>query len=113
MLTIYPYHDGHDWVFDDASVGLIREPFVFGMPEMIDRFVKNIPDAHSGFKLYFSPEPFPGYSAKLVLIRREYGGNWYGWPETRMQGWLCPAMFKYFEKTPVEIYCKAEAKPKP
>jgi hypothetical protein len=79
------------------------------MPEMLDRFVQHSPNARSGFKLYFSAEPFPGYSAKLVLIRREYGGNWYGWPETRMQGWLCPAMFKYFEKTPLEIYCKAEA----
>jgi len=26
-----------------------------------------------------------------------------------MEGWLCPALFKYFEKAPKEIYVKAEA----
>jgi hypothetical protein len=25
-----------------------------------------------------------------------------------MEGWLCPALFKYFEKAPKEIYIKAE-----
>jgi hypothetical protein len=39
MMTIFPYRDRGDWVFDDASVGLTREPFVFGMPEIIDLFV--------------------------------------------------------------------------
>jgi hypothetical protein len=27
-----------------------------------------------------------------------------------MEGWLCPALFKYFEVAPKEIYAKAEAK---
>jgi hypothetical protein len=36
------------WVFDDPAVGLVREPFVAGMPEIIDYLVRDIPDAHSG-----------------------------------------------------------------
>ena len=44
MMVIYPYRDQGDWVFDDEAAGLKREPFVFGMPEMIDIFVKNIPN---------------------------------------------------------------------
>ncbi len=27
----------------------------------------------------------------------------------RAEGWLCPALFKYFDKSPAEIYAKAEA----
>jgi len=43
VLTIEPYrHDG-TWVFDEARVGLHREPFVAGITEMIDRLVAGIP----------------------------------------------------------------------
>jgi hypothetical protein len=27
-----------------------------------------------------------------------------------MEGWLCPALFKYFESAPKEIFLKAEPK---
>lgn len=27
-----------------------------------------------------------------------------------MEGWLCPALFKYFDETPKETYVKAEPK---
>jgi hypothetical protein len=27
-----------------------------------------------------------------------------------MEGWLCPALFKYFEKAPKQIYVQAKAK---
>ena len=26
----------------------------------------------------------------------------------KMEGWLCPALFKYFDKAPREIFVKAE-----
>jgi hypothetical protein len=34
---------------------------------------------------------------KLEWRREEYGGNWYYSPQFDMEGWLCPALFKYFE----------------
>jgi hypothetical protein len=37
------------WVFDDEAAGLVREPFVGGVPAMIDELVSDIPDAESGF----------------------------------------------------------------
>lgn len=52
--------------------------------------------------------PFPGYRVKLEWKREEYGGNWYYSAEFKMEGWLCPALFKYFEKAPKEIYVRAE-----
>lgn len=33
------------WVFVDPRVGLSQEPFVSGIPEMIDTMVANIPNA--------------------------------------------------------------------
>ena len=113
MLTIYPYFTYGDWVFDDESTGLKREPFVFGIPEMIDILVIDIPDARHGFKLYFSPTPFPGFLARLDWVREEHGGNWYRWDLRSMEGWLCAALFKYFDTAPKQIFCKAEPWPRP
>ncbi|MCL1467528.1 DUF6717 family protein [Argonema galeatum] len=108
MMVIFPYRYEHTWVFDDEGVGLVREPFVSGIPAMIDILVQDIPNADKGFKLLFSVNPFPGYQAELVWLREEYGGNWYRWHQKNMEGWLCPALFKYFSEPPIKIYSKAE-----
>lgn len=97
-------------MFDDPGVGLDKEPFVSGADTMIDVLVRDIPNAEKGFRLLFSQTPFPGYSNKLEWRREEYGGNWYFSPEFNMEGWLCPALFKYFDQAPKEIYVKAEPK---
>lgn len=106
--VIFPYRHEEIWMFDDESVGLVREPFVSGVPQMIDFLVKDILNADEGFTLFFAETPFPGYQAELIWVREEYGGNWYLWEQTSLQGWLCPALFKYFAKTPKKIYFKAE-----
>ncbi len=107
-MVIFPYRYQHTWVFDDESVGLAKEPFVSGIPDMIDTLVQVIPNADKGFKLLFSANPFPGYQAELARVRQEYGGNWYRWELHNSEGWLCPALFKYFSEAPETIYCKAE-----
>ena len=108
--VIAPYKYEGMWVFDDAAVGLVREPFVAGIDTMIDRLVTSIPDAERGFRLLFSPTPFPGHTVKLEWRREEYGGNWYYSPQFDIEGWLCPALFKYFDKAPRELYGRAEPK---
>jgi hypothetical protein len=75
MMVIFPYRHERTWVFDDRSAGLVREPFVSGIPEMIDALVKDIPQAEKGFRLLFSANPFPGYQAVLIWLAQEYGGN--------------------------------------
>lgn len=104
---IFPYKKRGVWMFDDEGVGLREEPFVAGMPEIIDDFVAGIKDAGNGFALYFSDHPFPGHQIKLDWQRAEQGGNWYRLAER--EGWLCPAMFKYFALAPSSLYCRAEA----
>ena len=110
IMVIAPYrHDG-TWVFDDESAGLVREPFVAGVPEMIDVLVDDIPNADSGFRLLFSANPFPGHQKKLTWLRGDSGGNYYELDEPLMEGWICPAMFKYFSQAPEYLYVKAESK---
>ena len=108
IMVLQPYWHAGTWVFDDDRTGLVQEPFVCGIPEMIDRMVREIPDARQGFRLLFSANPFPGHQLKLEWRREESGGNWYDAPDLDAEGWLCPALFKYFEAAPRELYAKAE-----
>ncbi len=108
IMIIAPYRHQGTWVFDDSSVGLVQEPFVANVPEMIDVLVKDIPDADKGFRLLFSAKSFPGYQKKLTWLRGDSGGNYYEMNEPRMEGWICPAMFKYYSKPPQELFVKAE-----
>jgi len=110
ITLIAPYRYEGMWVFDDLRVGLDKEPFVSGADTIIDILVAGIPNADKGFRLLFSAEPFPGYTSKIEWRRPEYGGNWYFAPALGKEGWLCPALFKYFDKAPAEIYLKVEPK---
>ena len=112
LLVIEPYRSAGTWAFDDRRAGLMREPFVRGVPEWIDILVKQaqIPNADKGFRLIFSAQPFPDYQAKVDWRRREMGGNWYYAKEFDSEGWLCPALFKYFKRAPKAIYISVEKK---
>ena len=110
ISVLFPYKYEGMWVFDDPSVGLHREPFVCGIDEIISRVVASVPNAANGFRLLFSTAPFPGFMVKLEWWREEYGGTWYYCPQFDKEGWLCPALFKYYDKAPSELYAKAEPK---
>jgi hypothetical protein len=110
LMVIAPYRHAGTWVFDDAAAGLRQEPFVAGIPELIDEMVKDIPNADKGFRLLFSTQPFPGHTHKLVWRRGDNTGNWYYCEQYDKEGWLCPGLFKYYREAPREIYVKGEAK---
>ena len=109
VSVIFPYRLEGVWVFDDASAGLVRDRYQRGR-HILDVLTEHIPEAAKGFKIIFSAKPFPGYTARFVWTRTECGGNWYRWPERKMEGWLCPALLKYFESPPKEIFVPASAK---
>jgi hypothetical protein len=111
IMVIAPYRYQGTWVFDDPAANLVREPFVAGIPEMIDHLVADIPEADKGFRMLFSAKPFPGHQKMLTWIRADESktGNWYRLEDPPMEGWLCPSLFKYFAKAPAELYVKAEA----
>ncbi len=108
--VIAPYKYLDMWVFDDPRVGLSQEPFVSGTDTMIDKVVTNIPDAERGFVMLFSETAFPGHQLRLEWRRQDGGGNWYFSPQLEMEGWLCPALFKYFKEAPKEMYVQVKAK---
>jgi hypothetical protein len=40
----------------------------------------------------------------LTWVREEAGGNAYRWSEHGLEGWLCPALLKYFDTAPTELW---------
>ena len=112
IFGITPYYDSGLWVFDDSRVGLVKEPFVAGIPEIIEywHLVLGIENAKEGFTALFSHNPMPNATSVLTKIRDEAGGAWYRDEETNMEGWLCPALLLYYETPPEHIYFKFEAK---
>jgi hypothetical protein len=93
-----------------VGVRLRQEPFVSGADTIIDHLVQAIPNAESGFTLLFSAEPFPGFQVEFQWRRADMSGNWYYCPALEMEGWLCPALFKYFESAPPKIYAQFRSK---
>ena len=112
ILTKFPYCRNGIWKFDDASVNIKGEPFVGEVNNMIDLMIcTSIPEAkdtEKGITAHFSRDPFPGYEHVFYRKGTELGGTWYRFGG--FDGWLCPALFKYFETAPPFIYIKIEAR---
>ena len=109
LFIITPYRYLGGWVFDDARVGLYREPFLAGIPEMINKWLaQKGAGATESIKMIFSLTEFPGYDSKLVRGRPWGRGFYYHSPDLDMEGWLCPALFHYFPQAPEEIFVKIE-----
>jgi hypothetical protein len=60
--------------------------------------------------IVFAGIPFPGHQHAFDRTREENGGNFYRHRLTGQEGWLCPALFKYFETAPAELF--VEVRPK-
>jgi hypothetical protein len=98
------------WVFDDERVGLKAEPFVGGADDMIDRVTADIPGACDGFVMVFSADAVPGAQFRLEWRRQDRSGNVYYSPELDSEGWLCPALLRYFGAPPAEIHVQVKPK---
>ena len=105
---IHPYKYHGTWVFDDPRVGLVQEPFVSGADTILDRMVEQIPDAANGVTVLFSAQRFPGAQYAFDWRREELGGNWYYCAQFDLEGWLCPALFKYFEHAPEHLFTQVK-----
>lgn len=117
LTVIEPYWYQDTWVFNDASMGLEKEPLegelewlglLTGMSRMINYLVKDIPNARSGFILLFSSQPFAGYQVELTRLGEEGDGCSYKVKDSGVGWWLSPALLRYFETAPESLYVKAE-----
>ena len=119
IMTLELYRQHGNWVFDDEQFGLVAEAFVSGMSEIIDKLIYDkygIIIYENKYIITISSTGFPDYDNVITRMRtgddtgwlEEFGGNWYELAMYDMQGWLCPALFHYFDDAPLEIYAKVE-----
>ena len=110
--TIYPYRTKTGWAFDDKDVDLHEEPFIAGIPEIIDSIVGD----RDEFTAHISHSIIPKYTGHLIKLTEEEmeaeecmpKTGWYKLEGTEQIGWLCPATLKYFKDYPDSIYFKIE-----
>lgn len=111
IMTIRPYLYYGTWVFDDENTNLYREAFVAGMPEIIETMLREQCVDNwkvDGFVALFSAEKFPGSHDTLTWVREEACGNTYKLEGTALEGWLCPALFAYFDEAPACIHIQVK-----
>ncbi len=102
--TIYPYKHRGQWVFDDEATDLNKEPFVAGADDMLDMLVNK-----NSCILIFSKESFPDATHQIRNVGSNPGGGTdYYSEELQHELWLCPALLKYFEEPPANIYFKVK-----
>lgn len=109
IFVIKPYKWEGLWVFDDPRVGLDKEPFIAGADTMIDVATAGIPNAEQGFLALFSATEFPGHQIALEWVKEYALGNVYRWEEKGMEGWLCPALLRYFPEPPRILFIQVKA----
>ncbi len=110
VKTLHVVRKSGMWVFTDLSVRLVDEPFVMGADTLLDVLVEKFKDDawQNGVNLSFSTEQFDGYQVKLIRDPIENRlGNWYTYGPG-LRAWLCPALYCYFAKAPMEIYAAVE-----
>jgi len=104
IFKIQIYRDLTGWVFDDESRDLVKEPFVFGMPTIINHYVKD-----NKANIIFSVHPLPEFDCLLEHEKDEVGGAWYNDKKINKRGWLCSATKLYLGMNmPKKIYIKFE-----
>ncbi|SNS24556.1 hypothetical protein SAMN05421770_101161 [Granulicella rosea] len=109
--VIAPYKYLGIWVFDDPKKGLVQEAFVGGADTILDLLTQSIPHAEKGFVLLFSSHVFPGFQHHLTWRREEKGGNVYCVSDLKLEGWLCPALLRYFGHAPAELFIQLKSLP--
>jgi hypothetical protein len=102
------------WCFDIPIVGIEDEPFVSGMPEIIEHHLiraekLDVARTH-GVSVLFSgaaskPAAFElGNYFHLVKVKEENNGCWYRDPSTGFEGWLCPNLYQFFAAPPNTLH---------
>ncbi len=91
------------WAFTDPAVNLVNEPFVGETNEILDFYA----EGKSEMTLLFSAVPFPSHQIMFEKVPDGGGlGATYYDAVTKTRGWLCPALFKYFDVAPDYLFVK-------
>ena len=115
IYTLDAYRHAGMWVFDDDSVGLVKEPFVAGADILFDHLSgRHIDGTNTSVSIAFSTTPIPGHDVHAVLTGADgYDGHFYKVAKfvgdddmVAFPFWLCPALLKYYDTAPSDIYIK-------
>jgi hypothetical protein len=108
MLCIEIYKFNGTWCFTDKDRELLHEPFVLGIPEIINKALEdqNMYEDNKNYRILFAAREFPACHGVLMRQNEEMGGAWYSC--NAQTGWLCPATLKFFDDFPESIYFKLE-----
>jgi len=108
MLCIEIFKFNGTWCFTDEKRELLNEPFVLGVPEIIDAVLKQqeLYVKDKNYRILFADQEFPLHHGMLEKTQYDSGGFWYKWGD--MKGWLCPATLAFFKEFPKEIYFRLE-----
>ena len=110
IITIKPYWHNGTWLFDDPVRGWWAKPFLDQTPEMVDRMLRQaqLPPKQS-FVLTFADSDWAGVGHRFILdwVRENSRGHWYRW--SGVEG-LYPALLRYFDAPPKQIYCHVTAR---
>ena len=109
IFVIKPYKWEGMWVFDDPNVGLVKEPFVGGADTMIDVATAAHSERRPRLPGGLLGQLLPRCPDRAGMGREDGGGNVYRWKEKEMEGWLCPALLKYFTEPPEKLYIQVKA----
>jgi hypothetical protein len=92
------YKRNNQWMFDDSTKGLEREAFVAGADAILEKQA----NGSDTIIILFSDGAFPG-AHKFTRGKHDGTGDWYS-SRSLGNGWLCPALLKYFITAPKELY---------
>ena len=111
-ISVYWVDDVGLWAFDDKKHDLKKELFLQDMTNIIsDAIMTYLQKDVDRFRIMFSANEFPGAHSVLTFNREENNGAWYEYQKDDgeiIEGWLCPALYHYFDKTPEKIYFRVE-----
>ena len=102
-FSIFIYRLNEEWFMDDPTKGIVMEPLVRGVPEIIAAIVGPRVDR---FTAIFMADRIASNDSVLHRTKPEDGGHWYKLEGTTMNGWLCSVLLEYFDQAPHKLYLR-------
>ena len=103
IFVIHPYKWNGIYVFDKPKWRTEKEAFVSGATE----YLQILSGDAEEFNLLFSTTTFPD-SHMVELVSSDTNGSIYYSKEFDHYLWLCPYLFRFYDKAPEFIYLKIE-----
>jgi len=118
LYVISPYRVSGQWVFDDSSKNLEKEPLVCGA----DTLCSKLYGEYGDFNAVFSDSVLPAWDFHLKKnVEKDcMSGTWYKLATDLISDdnddegyegldvWLCPALFRYYSKAPDALFIKGD-----